>query len=282
MNLFLFQLRGELRKMFARKRTWIGFGAFLVLEIVLLIVLHLDGPMSFWKRIIERQGQMFEFYFSAPTIGYIILGLSTMLLGGIYISLVAGDIVAKEAEDGTLRMVLGRPISRLRLLLLKYASCLIYNVLFVLFMGTTCYLLGACLRGFSGGFFAFAPEQGVVSFFPAAQGLGRYALAVVFLSLTLCTVSSIGFFFSCLPIKPAAATILTLSYLFIDMVLVKGQFMEDYEHLLVTSYIDTWLRTCLTPIPWMRIVRDLVVLAGVNSTFFILGWAVFQSRDFKT
>ena len=281
MSLLLHQLRGELRKMFARRRTWIGFGAFLVLEVVLLLLLQLDDT-SWLRKVIERQGQLFEFYFSAPTIGYLILGLSTMLLGGIYIALVAGDIVAKEAEDGTLRMVLARPVGRLRLLGLKYASCVIYNILFVLFMGSTCYLLGAALKGLDGGFFAFAPEQGIVSFFPTDEGRVRYAMAVGLLSLSLCTVSSLGFFFSCLPIKPAAATILTLSYLFIDMVLVKGRFMESYGHLLLTNYMDTWLRTCIDPIPWARILRDLSVLAGVNATLFVLGWIVFQSRDFKT
>jgi len=280
--LFLHQLRGELRKMFARKRTYIGFGAFIVLEIVLLIFLHLKGPMSFWQKMIEQQGQMFEYYFSATTIAYLILSLSTLLLGGIYIALVAGDIVAKEAEDGVLRMVLSRPISRFRLLLLKFSSCMIYNVLFVVFMGVSCWVLGVAVRGFDGGFFAFAPEQGVVNFFPSGQGIARYALAVGMLALCLGTASAIGFFFSCMPIKPAAATILTLSYIFIDMILVKGQFMKDYEHFLVTNYMESWVRTCLDPIPWFRLLRDLIVLGGVNITLFVLGWMIFQSRDFKT
>ena len=39
MRLFLRQLRGELIKMSARKRTYLGFGAFLALEGVLVVKL---------------------------------------------------------------------------------------------------------------------------------------------------------------------------------------------------------------------------------------------------
>ena len=42
----------------------------------------------------------------------IVVHLSVLLLGAIYLALVAGDIVAKENEDGHYRLLLVRPISR--------------------------------------------------------------------------------------------------------------------------------------------------------------------------
>ena len=44
MNLCLIQVRSELKKLFARRRTYIGYGAFLILELVILWVFHLDKP----------------------------------------------------------------------------------------------------------------------------------------------------------------------------------------------------------------------------------------------
>jgi hypothetical protein len=38
---FIIQLRGELRKLFGRKRTYIGFGAFIALEIVVLLIFQI-------------------------------------------------------------------------------------------------------------------------------------------------------------------------------------------------------------------------------------------------
>jgi len=101
MILFLRQWQGELLKLFARRRTYIGFGAFLLLEIVLLIVFRLQGVEKIFERMISRQGQAFEHYYSALTLAQIILGFSVLILGAIYLALVAGDIVAKEGEDGT-------------------------------------------------------------------------------------------------------------------------------------------------------------------------------------
>jgi len=40
--LFLQQLRGELQKLLARPRTWIGYGAFLIMEALILFVYKLE------------------------------------------------------------------------------------------------------------------------------------------------------------------------------------------------------------------------------------------------
>ena len=66
-------------------------------------------------------------YFSGATLGLLMLMWTTFLLGALYLALVAGDVVAKEVEDGTLRMILCRPISRLRVGFLKYSACVLYT-----------------------------------------------------------------------------------------------------------------------------------------------------------
>ncbi len=115
--LFLQQLRGELRKLYARPRTWMGYGAFFLMEAVILFVYKLERSQRHMRGLIERNGLEFGTYYSSLTITFTIMLLSMFLLGSIYFALVAGDIVAKENEDGNLRLVFARPISRLRLLL---------------------------------------------------------------------------------------------------------------------------------------------------------------------
>ena len=56
MKLFLMQLRSELRKLFARRRTYIGYGAFLILELVILWVFHLDKPREQMGKILSDAG----------------------------------------------------------------------------------------------------------------------------------------------------------------------------------------------------------------------------------
>ena len=281
MNLFLIQFSAELRKMTARKRTFLGFGAFLVLEIVIFWVLHIDGVENGFRRMIQRQGESFEHYFSALTLGFIVLMLSLML-SAVFMTLVAGDVVAKESEDGNLRLVLARPVSRLRLLTLKYLSCLVFSLVLMQFIVWTVLLMGIAVRGWGGGLFVFSPEEEMFVLFDAAEGLRRYALASVGLTLSMMGVTSMGFFMSCFRIKPATATITALAYMFVDSILRESHLMDNYRHLLITHYMTAWRTFFMEDIPWVSILRSYSMLGGISLTLFVLGAAVFQSRDVKS
>src|ERR1700712_289903 len=109
MRLLLTQWRAEMWKLMARKRTYLGFGAFFVLEIVIYFLLSQDFGNRWLRTMIQRGGESFSQYFSGLTVGYVVLRLAIVLLGGIYLTLVAGDVLAKESEDGNLRLILARP-----------------------------------------------------------------------------------------------------------------------------------------------------------------------------
>lgn len=281
MILFFRQWQGELLKLFARRRTYIGFGAFLVLEIVILIIFRMKGVERIFERMISRQGQAFDQYYSALTLAYIILELSVLLVA-IYLALVAGDIVAKEGEDGHYRLLLVRSISRVRLLFIKYITCIGYTLALIQFITWSAFVLGIVLKGWGGGFFVLNLEIGLLTFYDWWPGLEHFALASVFLAFSMTTISSIAFFLSCCPIKPAAATIGALSYILIEIILLKSRFMQDYDHFLLMKHINSWARLLIENPPWPIIIRDYTVLMAVNVSLFVLGAAVFESRDLKS
>lgn len=280
--LLLSQWRAEWLKLLMRKRTYIGFGAFIVMELVILFVAQRQGPETFYRRMIERQGGMFDSHFSALTLGFLVLAFSAALLGSIYLALVSGDIVAKESEDGNLRLLLARPVSRLRLLAVKYATCTCYAWLLIQFIAWSAFALGVYMRGFGGGMFVFAPEQGLAELWDWDEGLRRYAMCSVFLGASMTTVSSVAFFFSCFRIKPAAATIAALSYMLVDTILLRTNLLSSYEYMLITSYLESWVRVFVDPIPWAVLARNYSVIAALNLSLFALGTAWFCSRDLKS
>lgn len=281
--LFLQQLRGELRKLFARPRTWIGYGAFLIMEAVILFVYKLERSQQHMRGLIERNGLEFGSYYSSLTITFTIMLLSMFLLGSIYFALVAGDIVAKENEDGNLRMVFSRPISRLRLLLVKYTAVSLYTFSFVFFVGASGYLMAVAAVGWQGGLFVMEPKMKVFAAYPEWwEGASRLAISAAGIGLSMITLSSIAFMFSCLKIKPAAATIITLTILFVDMILQNFPFFKPYESYFITWRMGAWIFLMEQNIPWAKITESFALLAGLNITLFILGWLSFQLRDFKT
>lgn len=283
MRLLYWQWRAEMWKMLARKRTYMGFSAFVILEFVLYLLLtRLNGGINLFKSIIQRGGESFQSYFSAMTVAVFIISLSIFFLGSIYLTLVGGDVVAKESEDGNLRLILARPISRVRLLALKFVCCIVYSILLVQFICWTTLLLGVMIRGWGGGLCVLLPELHMPSFFDPDEGLKRFALASVMLSFTMSTATSVAFFLSCFRIKPAAATIAGLSYLLGDFIVKQGNFVQEHKYFLLTHHMAAWSLVYMDTIPWVTIIRHFAVLAGISLTLFVLGAVVFESRDVKS
>ena len=280
--MFLSQLRGELRKLFARRRTYLGYIVFIVFEI-LILTLWVKVGRDKVAELAERNLIPVEQLYSSLTSTYWIMGGSMFLLGSIYFALIGGDIVAKESEDGNLRMVLSRPVSRLRVLLLRYFAVIIYTVTFVIFVGITGYGMSVLALGAEGGLFVWNPDLYILSVYPEwGEAFTRLFVGACFMGVSMCVVSSLAFFFSCFKMKPAAATIMALSVFFIDFVLQNMPFLRDLKHVFITHRMANWAYLLQEEIPWARIVESYAILTGLNLSLFIVGWMIFQSRDFKT
>ena len=279
-SLFFLQFWHELTKMFARKRTYIGFGAFLALEGLVLIGLNRPGPKKAFQHMIESNGFGFDRYFSGITLGFMMLYWTALLLGGLFLALVAGDVVSKEVEEGTMRMMLCRPVSRVRIGLLKYLSCVTYTFAMVLFIGLSALVAGLAYRGW-GGLFAFAPLERVMALYEPAEGLGRYFLGLVLLACSLTTISSLGFVLSCMKMKPVSATIVTVTVLFADNIFRNIPLFEDLKPYFITAHLATWINAFRNHIPWRDVTEDLAYLGALDATFLIVGIVVFAQRDFK-
>lgn len=281
--MFWQQLRGELRKLFARPRTYMGYAAFLAMELLILVVYKTTDGSYYMRRLIERNGYDFDYFFSSLTLTFMVMIFSMVLLGSIFFALVAGDVVAKENEDGNLRLVLARPISRLRLLVIKYLSVAIYTFTFVFFVGLTGYLMAGLAVGWDGGLFVAEPKMKVFAVHETwAAGIQRLALGAAGIGVSMITISSIAFMFSCLRIKPAAATILTLAILFVDMILQNFPFFRPFEDWFVTWRMSCWVYLMEFEISWPKIIEAYAFLGGLNATLFVIGLLAFQLRDFKT
>ncbi len=260
-----------------------GYGAFIVMEALILGVYKLDAGKNYTKKMVEQNGLDFSIYYSSLSVTFLIMLFSMFLLGSIYFALVAGDIVAKENEDGNLRLVFARPISRLRLLTVKYAAVCLYTFTFVFFVGVTGYLMAVAAIGWQGGLFVIEPKMKVFAAYPEwIDGAGRMVLAAVGIGVSMITLSSIAFMFSCQRIKPAAATIITLTILFVDFILQNFPFFKPYESYFITWRMSCWIYFVEQHISWAKITEAYAFLIGLNATLFTIGWLSFQTRDFKT
>ncbi|NNE91923.1 MAG: ABC transporter permease subunit [Verrucomicrobiales bacterium] len=286
MRLFFAQLGWELFRMFARKRTYIGFGIFLAVELLFWRMLTLEKAKEGMIQFTERLAGA-ESYFSGITIAFLMVFFTVMLLGATFVALVSGDIVAKETEDGNLRLLLARPISRLRLLAIKFLACQIYTTVLFWFVGLTALIVGILERGWGGGFFAWDPRffalqpLGIYDWW---EGIRRYFAAITGFSLLFLPITGIAFMLGCFKIKPAAATIITIAFITADFIFasIPLEAFEPYQHLFITSRMEAWLLILQQEIPWAKLVESAIWLVGIGLTGFIIGWVVFERRDVKS
>jgi ABC-2 type transport system permease protein len=279
--MFVRQLINELHKLFARKRTYIGFGAFFAVQIIILALLQLPKAKAAIDNLLTRNGYGSDEYVGGLSLGLIILKFTFVLLGALYLALVGGDIVAKEIEDGTMRLILCRPVSRVRLMIVKWLACMIYTITLVFFMGFSALMTGLVYRGKLGKLFVFAPEVKLFSVFDMQEGLYRYVRAVGIMALCTMAISSVAFMFSCFRVKPAAATVLTLSCMFVDLVLYEIPYFSSYRSFFVTGHISCWVRTFDDLVPWWTVAHSLTYLAALCATCWIIGSLRFCTLDLK-
>ncbi len=278
--MFYLQLRNELWKLFGKKRTYIGFGAFMLAQIGMLWAFQSERWQRNFERMLTGNGYAVAEFLSALTVAVVMLIPQAALLMPLYTTLVGGDLVAKESEDGTLRMILSRPISRGRLLLVKWVAGCLFSVLLVLVLGVFALAVARLLFPWK-SMFVFNPGV-TFSVLSAGDGLQHYLLAHVFMSGNACVMFSIAFMFSCLNIKPAAATIVALTILLASLVMEAIPAFNTYENLLVTHHFKCWLLAFQSPVPWQRILESEMILAGIATSCFVVGCTVFHVRDIKS
>lgn len=278
--MFLLQLRNELWKLFGKKRTYIGFAMFLIAQNAMLLAFRFTRWQSNVERMLEGNGYLASQYVSALTVAVIMLIPQILLLMPLYATLVGGDLVAKEAEDGTLRMILCRPISRVRLLVVKWLAGAIFSAALVLVLGGTALFFARWWFPWQ-GMFAFVPGM-VFNVLDVSTGWKLFLCSHVFLAVNATVMLSIAFMFSCFNVKPAAATILALSILFISLVMEGIPFLEQYHHWLIQYHFRSWILVFAEPAPWARIIESQCILVGLIATMFIVGAAAFQVRDIKS
>ena len=202
--MFYYPLKNELWKLFGKKRTYIGFGMFVLGQLLIIIIFRYTPAQHSILRSIDRLGFDPDKYLSMLTFATVMVMALAISLMPLFVALVGGDMVSKESEDGTLRMILSRPISRVRLLLVKWLAGVIFSIVLVGTLGLFGLLFSAIWFPMEGGMFAFLPEK-ILNVYGWKEGLLHYALAHIFMVTKACTIMSLAFMFSCFNMKPAAA-----------------------------------------------------------------------------
>jgi ABC-2 type transport system permease protein len=88
--------------------------------------------------------------------------------------------------------------------------------------------------------------------------------------------------FSCFNIKPASATVLTLSLFIVDTVVRNVPYFEDIKVYFLTHHMAMWTQAFQPTVPWPRLLHSILYLGAFDLLFLAVGAFYFTRRDFKS
>ena len=272
-------IRVEIAKLFRRPRTYVIAGLLCALPFVVAVFLATT-------RIPPPPGQGGAFLSAVLSNGSLYPAAAMALVMPVFlpvsVAVLAGDSVAGEASQGTLRYLLIRPVGRTRLLVAK----LVALIVFVLFaIGAV--LLTSFLTGIT--MFGGEPAAGVaipadvtslsgVTITPFGLVL-RLLATVAYIVVSMLSVAAIALFLSTITDSGLGAAMGALAVLVTSQVLVTLDAAAAIRPYLPTRYWLAWVDFFRDPILW----RDIERGAGIQLVFLVVllgaAWANFMTRD---
>ncbi|MEU5165971.1 ABC transporter permease [Streptomyces mutomycini] len=189
------------------------------------------------------------------------------------VGVVAGDSVAGEASGGTLRYLLVAPAGRTRLLLVKYASVLVFCLVATLVVAASALAAGALLfpvgevTTISGTRIGFG------------EGLLRAGLIAVAVAVSLTGFAALGLFISTLTDSGVAAMAATVGVLITAQILDTMPQLEGIHPYLFPHYWMSFTDLLRDPVHWDELTRNLGLQALYAAVFGSAAWARFTTKD---
>lgn len=232
----------ELFKIFRRPRTYISFGAIAAMILIIQVGLKFDGE-SYLQLMMSGMSESFFVPYGMILNGYLVafVILNTLLIHvPLLVALVAGDIVAGEANMGTLRLLVTKPVSRTELMLVKFTACVIYTLLLLVWMALLALALSIVFFGTNDMLIA---RNTVMEQIQRSDVLWRYLAAFGFAAVALSTVAALAFLLSVLAENAIGPIVATISIVIVLTILSEMKipiYDDTVKPYLFTSHMLAW------------------------------------------
>lgn len=286
-------LKIELIKIFRRPRTYIAFAVITLIILLIQIALKFGGK-EYVTLMLSGMGDNFE---EVPTenilngylVCFIILNL-LLIHVPILVALVAGDAIAGEANMGTLRILLSKPLSRTQIMLMKFAASTVYTLLLLIWVAVLALFLSMWLFGTN---WLVVPRELELNVIESSDILWRYAAAFVFAAIGLICVGALAFLLSVFADNAIGPIVATVCIIILFTILTQLQipfYDETVKPYLFTTHMLGWkgffyvksqegvtLRGSLENLS--SIVQSALILIGYTVFFLMIAIGYFRKKD---
>jgi ABC-2 type transport system permease protein len=263
--------RWELRKLAAQRRTALGLGAAAAAPLLLVVALQVRPPhpgdpsTSFFVREASASG------FAVPLV---LLLFASVWLFPLLAALVAGDIVAAEDHNRTLKTILTRSTGRSTIFFAKASAAFTY----VLAALATMSVVGVLAGGTVSGFGALPTFSTVIS---PPHALALIAASVAVYAMPALAIASIALLLSTVARNSTGAVVGTLmAALAMQLTqIVPGLDGPAAQRWMLTQQLSAWLALFRTPIDRAPIEHAAWISLLYGFAALTVAWVHFLRRD---
>ena len=284
---FFVAVRGELIKMFRQRGTYAGYALLFALTALWVWGVWYGGSPA--DNISRGAGDEFAIggsTLTGPMMPYMMLEIPVAInvFLPLLISMTAGGLIAAEAQRGTLRTWLTRPISRGTVISSKLVAGGLHAMTLVIFLGAISLASGYIV--FGGGdliSISMGPmeDDGGAKFRILAepQALQRLAIGYGLVAVTMLSVVALAMLCSTIFEHPLTASGVTVGFLIVSVALMVIPAFEWLQPYLLVSHFHSYRAVFQKIIDWPRIWEDLTWVGIYTTTAIAITALVFARRD---
>ena len=271
----------ELYKIFTRKRSYIAFIAVLLIILIAQAAMLWEGE-SMYAYLTKNLSD--AFYMQGKLVnGYLMTYLVLNFLWvhiPLLIVIVTGDLFSGEAQGGTFRLVLSRPVSRGGLVSAKFIAGMVYTFVLMMLFAVSSLGLGLLLFGQGDLIVIFD----TISIFPEADVLWRFLAAFAYGLLGMVTVASLSMLLSSMASNSLGPILSTMAIiiLFTMISTFDFNFFRYLKPFLLTSYLDAWQMFFSFDPDISLILKNAGVLLLHCGIFYTATLLYFKRKDILT
>jgi ABC-2 type transport system permease protein len=239
-------LQIELYKISRRSRTYIAFAAITAIVLIFQFAFKADGK-SYMNLMLQNIQDNFELDRTNAINGYFMcyIILNTLLVQvPILVALIAGDSISGEANMGTLRLLLSKPVSRTQVLLVKFIASFIFTVMLLLWMAVMALLVSMFLFGVDDMLiFRVKGDESLVLQIGSDDVMWRYLAAFAYAAVALTVIAALALLLSIFAensIGPIIATVCIVIICTIVSNMNVPVIDKNVKPWLFTSYLVGW------------------------------------------
>lgn len=260
--------RWELRKLRAQKRTYMGIGLAVILPLIFVIVQNVHTRHGGGDSIFA--GQITQSGLATPVL---MLLFESVFFLPLIASLVAGDVVAAEDGNGTLKTILTRSVDRGQVFAAKALTALTYATIAVVLSATVATVGGIA----SWGFHSITTFSG--STVSASEGLLLVVAANACYLIPLFAVACIGVLLSTSTRNSTASVVGAVGIVILLYIIAGIPGLEGIKPYLLTEQFENWHGLLRTPTDWAPVLHSLWVSALYAVPSLFAAYLVFLRRD---